>query len=159
MKILIVSAAYIFIAMNAAYMGVVSAAGGSPAPPTPADLRAQATSHLKFLYGMYFAIRGCTEAFQEQSEPGFKPTVSLSEAQQVLRAADASARSVGVDVDQAWLEMSSIGQAAGEALKQKTPDNFRKCQQSGMFFRTTTSRLQMAIAQLQGKIPLIQKDF
>ena len=126
---------------------------------TISDLRGQAVSHLKFMYGMYFAIRGCLEAYNDQSEPNFKPTVTLSEAQQVLRAADAAARSVGIDVDKAWLEMSSIGQAAGEALKIKTDDNFKKCQQSGMFFRTVTSRLQMTIRKLDGTIPIIRKDF
>ena len=139
--------------------GSVLAAGGQTTNPTPADLRAQAFGHLKFLYGMYFAIRGCTEAYQEQSEPNFKPTVSLSEAQNVLRAADASSRAVGVDVDRAWFEMSSIGQAAGEALKYKSDENFSKCKQSGMFFRTITSRLQMTIKSLNGYIPLIEKDY
>ncbi|MFG1316154.1 hypothetical protein [Xanthobacter autotrophicus] len=147
------------IVMNGANAEIALAAGNQSNAPAPADLRAQAASHLKFLYGMYFAIRACTEAHQEQSELGFKPTVSLSEAQSVLRAADASARSVGVDVDRAWLEMSSIGQAAGEALKLKSDDNFKKCQQSGMFFRTITSRLQMTIDKLDGIIPLIKKDF
>ncbi|MGR7997914.1 hypothetical protein [Xanthobacter sp. ZOL 2024] len=140
-------------------MGPVRAAAIAGNQPAPADMRTQATAHLKFLYAMYFAIRGCTEAADEQSEPKFKPTVSLAEAQRILRAADVSARSVGIDVDQAWLEMSSIGQAAGEALKQKDENNFQKCHQSGMFFRTITSKLQMTIIQLKGSIPLIEKDF
>lgn len=159
MKISFVSAAYICIVINAASVGIASAAGSQSMQPVPVDPRTQAANHLKFLYTMYLAIRGCTEASQEQSEPRFKPTVSLSEAQKVLRAADASARSVGIDVDRAWFDTSSIGQAVGEALKQATEENFRKCQQSGMMFRTTTSQLQMAIARLKGTIPLIEKDF
>ncbi|MFG1478698.1 hypothetical protein V5F53_08515 [Xanthobacter sp. V4C-4] len=135
------------------------AAGRETVQAPPGELRAQATGHLKFLYTMYFAIRACTEAAQEQFEPAFRPTVSLAEAQRVLKAADASARSVGVDVDRAWLEMSPIGQAAGEALKQRSADAFKKCQQSGMFFRTATSKLQLVITQMNGTVPLIEKDF
>lgn len=149
------------LAVTAGPAAAAPGAGTSPpaAAPSAADLRTQATAHLKFLYAMYFAVRGCTEAAEEQAEPRFRPTVSLAEAQRVLRAADAAARAVDIKVDAAWLEMSAIGQAAGEALKLKSDENFQKCRQSGTFFRTITSKLQMAIAGLSGSIPLIEKDF
>lgn len=159
MRIFLVLATLLAVTAGASDVAPAWAAASSATQPAPADLRAQATAHLKFLYAMYFAIRACTEAAEEQSDPRFKPTLSFAEAQKVLRAADASARSVGIDIDQAWLEMSSIGQATGEALKHKTEENFQKCRQSGMFFRTITSKLQMAISQLKGSIPLIEKDF
>ncbi|WP_348841904.1 hypothetical protein [Xanthobacter sp. KR7-65] len=152
-------AIFVFIVICGSYIDSSFAEVGQSTNPTPADLRGQAVSHLKFMYGMYFAIRGCSEAYNAQAEPNFKPTITLAEAQQVLRAADAAARSVGIDVDKAWLEMSSIGQAAGEALKMKTDDNYKKCQQSGMFFRTITSRLQMTIRKLDGNIHIIEKDY
>lgn len=152
-------AIFVFIVICGSYIDSSFAEVGQSTNPTPADLRGQAVSHLKFMYGMYFAIRGCSEAYNAQAEPNFKPKITLAEAQQVLRAADAAARSVGIDVDKAWLEMSSIGQAAGEALKMKTDDNYKKCQQSGMFFRTITSRLQMTIRKLDGNIHIIEKDY
>lgn len=154
-RVLLVSA----LLLAAAAEGTAMAATEPGAAASPTELRAQATEHLKFLYAMYFAIRGCTEAAEEQGEPRFRPTVSYAEAQSVLRAADEAARAVGVDVDAAWLEMSAVGQAAGEALKTRGDGNFQKCQQSGMFFRTITSRLQMTIRSINGTIPIIRRDY
>lgn len=99
----------ITLAIGAAEPGV-AASSVAPAKVHPGDdlakRRAVAEGHLKFLYTMYFAVKGCTEAAAEFSQPEFLPPVSLEEVRRFTASADAAAREVGVDVDRAWIVAS-----------------------------------------------------
>lgn len=140
-----------------------AASASSPQMTLPSDdmpkQRMVAEGHLKFLYTMYFAVKGCTEAAQELSKPEFMPPVSLDEVRRITANADAAAREAGVDVDHAWIMASPIGQATGEALKKDTPDNLRKCRQTGTFVRSILARLQLSLTGLGSHRSIIEKDF
>lgn len=144
-----------------------SAASSSSAPEGRAEVpgsdlarrRMVAEGHLKFLYAMYFAVKGCTEAAREFSKPDFLPPVSLDEVRRLTATADAAAREVGVDVDRAWIVASPIGQATGEALKKDTPENLKKCRQTGTFVRSVLAQLQLSLTGLGSKRSIIEKDF
>lgn len=148
-------------------LGTAEAAhAASPSSPQTArpnsnlvQRRAIAEGHLKFLYAMYFAVKGCTEAARELSKPELMPPVSLDEVRRITASADAAAREVGVDVDHAWIVASPIGQAAGEALKKDTPDNRQKCHQTGSFVRSITAQLQISLSGLGSRRSIIEKDF
>ena len=152
----------IVLAMTWAEPGI-AASSAAPATARPGDdlarRRAVAEGHLKFLYTMYFAVKGCTEAAAEFSKPEFLPPVKLEDVRRFTANADAAAREVGVDVDRAWIVASPIGQATGEALKQDTPDNRHKCHQTGSFIRSILAQLQIALTGLGSNRSIIEKDF
>lgn len=141
----------------------LAATTSTPEATRPADdvvkRRTVAEGHLKFLYAMYFAVKGCTEAAHELSKPELLPSVSLDEVRRITGHADAAAREVGVDVDRAWIEASPIGQATGEALKKDTPDNLQKCRQTGTFVRSILAQLQLSLTGLGSHRSIIEKDF
>ncbi|MFG1244464.1 hypothetical protein [Xanthobacter versatilis] len=122
-------------------------------------LRKAADSHLRFLYAMYFAIKGCTEAAQEFSKSELLPSVTFAEAKRLLANADAAAREVGIDVDRVWLETVPMGQTVAEALKKDTLDAREQCQKTGRFIRLIVARLQSVLIELGGHLPIIEKDF
>ncbi|MFG1388733.1 hypothetical protein [Xanthobacter versatilis] len=124
-----------------------------------ADRRKAAEGDLKFLYTMYFAIKGCTTAAQNLSKPEFLPSVSLDDVRRITANADAAARDVGIDVDRAWLVASPVGQATAEALQKDTADNLAKCKLTGSFVRSIVARLQMALTELGSTKSIIEKDF
>lgn len=146
-------------------VGEAKAASSTTAPQAgpdggdPARQKLVAEGHLKFLYAMYFAVKGCTEAAREFSKPEFLPPVSLEEVRRITSNADAAAREVGVDVDRAWIVASPIGQATGEALKKDTPENLRKCRQTGTFVRSAMAQLQISLTGLGSHRSIIEKDF
>lgn len=141
----------------------LAASNAGPAPAHPGDSlarrRAAAEGHLKFLYTMYFAVKGCTEAAAEFSQPDFLPPVNLEDVRRYTANADAAAREVGVDVDRAWIAASPVGQATGEALKKDTPGNRNKCHQTGSFVRSILAQLQLALTGLGSNRSIIEKDF
>lgn len=164
-----IPSALIPLALVVAIAGISPAETGLAAPASSPEVaapgedmakrRAVAEGHLKFLYAMYFAVKGCTEAAREFSKPEFLPSVSLDEVRRITANADAAAREVGIDVDRAWIVASPIGQAAGEALKQDTPGNLQKCRQAGSFVRSILAQLQISLTGLGGNRPVIEKEF
>lgn len=141
----------------------IAASNAAPAAAHPGDdlarRRGVAEGHLKFLYTMYFAVKGCTEAAAEFSKPEFLPPVNLEDVRRFTANADAAAREVGVDVDRAWIVASPVGQATGESLKQDTPDNRHKCHQTGSFVRSILAQLQLVLTGLGSNRAIIEKDF
>lgn len=123
------------------------------------DRKKAAEGDLKFLYTMYFAIKGCTTAAHDFSKPEFLPSVNLEEVRRITANADAAAREVGIDVDGAWLIASPVGQATAEALQKDTPDNLAKCKLTGTFVRSIVARIQMSLVKLGSKRSIIEKDF
>lgn len=141
-------------------------AGGTPpssppsgAPSTPEAIRAAAEEHLKFLYSMYFAVRGCAEAVEQHGNADYRPTVSLADARGVMAKVDAAAKEVGVDIEKAWLEASPVGEITAQSLKEQSPGNLEKCRSSGRYFRLVLSRLQTALTGLGSKHSIIERDY
>lgn len=136
------------------------AVAGPPLVPEAADrVRSAAGEHLRYLYTMYLAIRGCTEASQELSRPDYLPSVRLEDARRTMTTVDLAAREAGLDVDGAWAEAAPVGETTAQALKSDAPDHLDKCQRTGRLFRLVLSRLQVTLAQLGSRRPLIEKDF
>lgn len=128
-------------------------------PSAAADRRKAVEGDLRFLYTMYFAVRGCTTAARDLSKPEFLPSVSFDDVKRITANADTAARDVGIDVERAWLIAAPVGQATAEALQKDTADNLAKCKMTGSFVRSIVARLQMALTELGSNKSIIEKDF
>ncbi len=129
----------------------------SPTARPGAD--AAAAGFLTHIYGVYFSIRGCTEASQEFGKPEFLPTVSLEEARRTMRNIDLAAKEVGLDVDRIWAEVGPLGLITAGAVKADTPTNIARCARIGSVFRIDLGNLQNVLKELGSKRALIEKDF
>lgn len=127
--------------------------------PKRIEVARVAEEHLKFLYTMYFAVRGCTEASELHGRPEYRPTVTVEDARRIMATVEFAAREVGLRVEEAWREASPIGQTTAEGLKTDSPGSLDKCRQSGRLFRLVLSRLQVTLTELGSKRELIEKDF
>jgi len=119
----------------------------------------EAEGHLKFLYAVYFAIKGCTEASVELAREEYRPSVNLDEARATVMRAEAASRKVGLDVDGAWQQASPIGQITAESLKADTPVNLDRCRRTGRYFKNIVSQLQLALTELGSQEAIFQRDF
>lgn len=118
-----------------------------------------AEGHLKFLYAVYFAIKGCTEASAQLGKDEYRPSVNLDEARATVMRAEAAGRQVGLDLAGAWRQASPVGQITAESLKADTPVNLDRCKRTGRYFRSIVSQLQLALNELGSQESILQRDF
>ena len=122
------------------------------------DVKRAAEGHLEFLYAVYFAVKGCTEASTELAKDEYRPSVNVDEARATVMQAEAASRKVGLDIERAWQIASPVGQITAESLKADTPVNLDRCQRTGRYFNNIVSQLQHALADL-GSQDSILRDF
>lgn len=145
--------------------GSALAAANEQPPPAegPAPVRAQivraAEQHLRSLYVVYLAIKGCTEASREEGTPEYLPSVTLEKARSILSEVDTAAQELQLDVNEAWLAASPIGQITAEDIKVDQEIGPEKCRRVGATFKTVLGDLEETLTALGSRRLPIRRNF